>query len=160
MQIYETKNFIVESFKTPHVDRNEGGHIKIYPKNGLKDRTEMSPSMAFEYIRLTMIVGKAMETAMTRQGLEITRINYHDMGNWAYKKGQQPKFHLHIYGRDKNAKKQPYQEAVYLPDRSTGFYEGFKPLDGEDVKEIKKEIANIEKEDKYIKMQQIIDSIR
>jgi diadenosine tetraphosphate (Ap4A) HIT family hydrolase len=157
MHIYQTKNFIVESFETPHVDRDDGGHIKIYPKIDITDRSEMSLSVATEYIRLTMIVGKAMTNALNNQGLEIMRINYQDMGNWAFKKGQKPKFHVHIYGRAKKAKHQPYTEAVYLPDRSTGFYDNFKPLAEEDVQEIRKEIEKIIQEEKYINMQQLID---
>lgn len=30
--IYETENFIVEAVGQPHVIREDGGHIKIYPK--------------------------------------------------------------------------------------------------------------------------------
>ncbi len=151
MQIYETKNFIVESFdeNTPHVSREEGGHIRIRPKIELSDRTELPPELAIECMRLTMIVGKALETAMNKQGIEIVRVNYHDMGNWAFKKNNKPYFHIHVYGRAKGAIKQPYQEAVYLPDRSIGFYEDFKPLNEIDVKLIKEEIEKIFKQEKY-----------
>jgi len=147
--IYETKNFIVESFDTPHVDRNDGGHIKIYPKKEIFDRTELTPKLAIEFMRITIIVGKAMEIGMTNRGVEIARINYQDMGNWAFKKDKKPYFHIHIYGRAKNAKYQPYQEAVQLPDRSTGFYDNFKPLNNGDIVEIKKQIEIILKEPKY-----------
>ena len=151
MQIYETKNFIVESFdeKTPHVSREEGGHIRIRPKIRVLDRTELSSELAIECMRLTMVVGKALEIAMNKQGIEIMRVNYQDMGNWAFKKDEQPYFHIHIYGRARNAIKQPCQEAVYLPDRSTGFYDDFKPLNIEDVNLIKKEIEETFKQEKY-----------
>jgi diadenosine tetraphosphate (Ap4A) HIT family hydrolase len=147
--IYETSNFIVESSENPHVDRNDGGHIRILPKQPLHDRTEMSPALAKEFIRLSMVVGEAMQIAMTNQGLTIMRINYHDMGNWAYKLGIPLFFHLHIYARAKEALYQPYQEAVYLPDRSTGFYKNFKPLTEEDVLEVKKQIELIFQQPKY-----------
>jgi len=148
-EIYSTKNFTVESFETPHVDREDGGHLRIVPEEHFIDRAEMPPEIAIEFIRLTMVVGEAFKNAMTKQGIELMRINYQDMGNWAYKTGKQPYFHLHIYGRAKNAKFQPYMEAVNLPDRSTGFYDNFKSLNERDCELIKEEIENIFKEDKY-----------
>ena len=151
--IYETKNFIVESFEkpTPHVSREEGGHIRIMPKIEISNRTEMDPDVAIECVRLTMIVGEALKNGMIKRGVKIMRINYHDMGNWAFKTGKKPFFHIHIYGRAIDAKYQPYQEAVYLPDRKSaeGFYDNFKPLDVEDIKEIKKEIERLFTQEKY-----------
>ncbi len=105
--IYETKNFLVESFETPHVTRTDGGHIKILPKVPIKNRTEMSPALAIEFIRLTMIIGEAFDVAMNNRGIKIIRLNYQDMGNWAFKSGKDPIFHIHIYGRAENAKYQP-----------------------------------------------------
>ncbi|MCL5410915.1 MAG: hypothetical protein M1324_03645 [Patescibacteria group bacterium] len=148
--IYETENFIVESKEDPFVTRKDGGHIRIKVKNeNISDRTKLSPSEAIELMRLTMIVGETMEVAMTRRGIPIVKINYQDMGNWAYKTGAKNYCHIHILGRAKNAVKQPFPESVYLPDRSTGFYEGFEPLNDGDIKEIKKEIDRIFKEEKY-----------
>ena len=149
--IYETDNFIVESFDapTPHVSREDGGHIRIRPKVDIVDRTILTPALAIECMRLTMIVGEALKSGMTNRGIEIARVNYHDMGNWAFKTGKQPFFHIHIYGRAFNAKEQPYQKAVYLPDRSTGFYKGLEPLNEDDIKGIKKQIEEILQRDKY-----------
>ncbi|MDD3284598.1 MAG: hypothetical protein PHZ07_03325 [Patescibacteria group bacterium] len=147
--IYETENFIVEAFDKPHVTRLDGGHIKIMPKIKVLDRSELSPKLAIELMRLTMIIGKAFKIAMTNRGVEIMRVNYHDMDNWAYKKDEKPYFHIHLYGRAKNAKFQPYYEAVQLPDRNTGFYDNFEPLYEDDVKEIQKQINIILKERNY-----------
>lgn len=96
-----------------------------------------------------MVVGKALKTAMGDRGVDVGRVNYHDMGNWAFKSGKEPYFHVHIYGRAKSAKHQPFKEAVHLPDRSSGFYEGFEPLDKDDIREIRKQIELIPKEKKY-----------
>ena len=148
--IYETKNFIVEAFDRPHVTRSDGGHIKIFPRERIRDRTEMSPDLAIEFIRLTMVVGRAMKVGMMKRGVDIMRINYHDMGNWAFKAGKQPYFHIHIYGRAKSAKYQPFREAVNLPDRSSGFYDKFEPLNEDDILEIRKQIEIILKEKKFI----------
>jgi len=148
--IYKTKNFIVEAVEKPHVTRKDGGHLKISPKEKINDRTELTPALAIEFIRLTMIVGKAMKIGMTNRGMPVIRVNYQDMGNWAFKKNDDPYFHLHVYGRAKNAVYQPYQEAVYLPDRKSGFYDKFEPLNADDITEIKKQIDLISKEEKYL----------
>ena len=80
--IYETQNFIVEAPDKPHVDRNDGGHIKILPKVHVVDRQQLSPKLAVEVMRLTVIVGQAMTTAMNKRGVDIGKTNYQDNGNW------------------------------------------------------------------------------
>lgn len=149
-QIYETKNFIVESHDQPFVPRTDGGHIRIRIKDtSIEDRTQLDPQTAIEIMRLTMIVGEAFQIAMNNRGIPVVKINYQDMGNWAYKQGKKPYLHYHIFGRATNAVKQIWPESVYLPDRGTGFYEGFEPLNEEDIKEIQKQIALVEKKEKY-----------
>lgn len=147
--IFETKNFIVESSEKPHVTRADGGHLRILAKKKFHNRTELTPKLAIEVMRISMVVGEALPVALKKRGIELVKVNYHEMGNWAYKLGIEPFFHWHIYGRAKNAKYQPYKEAVYLPDRSTGFYNNFEPLNEEDVKEIRKEIIKTSKKKKY-----------
>ncbi|MFA4996156.1 MAG: hypothetical protein WC536_03395 [Patescibacteria group bacterium] len=148
--IYETDNFIVESREKPFVSRTDGGHVRIRIKDAsITDRTKISPSVAIELMRLTMVVGEALEKAMNKIGIPVVKVNYQDMGNWAYKKNEKPYLHVHIFGRANNAIKQPFPESVYLPDRSSGFYDDFEPLNEGDVAEIKKEIEHILKETKY-----------
>jgi hypothetical protein len=72
------------------------------------------------------------------------------MGNWAFKTGEKPYLHYHIFGRASDAVKQPWPESVQLPDRGTGFYEGFEPLDQDDIREIQNQIAVVEAQDKYV----------
>jgi len=148
-EIYQTKNFIVEAPEKPHVSRTDGGHIKIYPKTSLIDRTQLSPELAIELMRLTMVVGEAMTVAMNKRGVDIGRINYQDTGNWGLFKPERPYFHIHVYGRAKSATIQKYGDACHLPQRSTGFYDSFKPLDDGDILEIKNEIDKIFKQEKY-----------
>jgi len=57
--------------------------------------------------------------------------------------------HLQIFGRARNAIKQKFPEAVYLPDRSSGFYDTFLPLTDEDVTLIQKYMSDIFKREKY-----------
>jgi diadenosine tetraphosphate (Ap4A) HIT family hydrolase len=149
--IYETPNFIVESAERPFVPREEGGHIRIRIKDeSIMDRTKLSISQAKEYMRLSMVVGEALEKAMNLRGVKVVKINYQDMGNWAYKEGRRPFLHYHIFGRVFGALKQPLPESVYLPDRGTGFYEGFTPLNQGDVDEIKKQIEEVSSQEKYL----------
>lgn len=148
-EIFQTKNFIVEAIEKPHVSRTDGGHIKISPKVRLVDRTQLTPELAIELMRLTMIVGEAMATALNRRGVDIGRINYQDNGNWSVFKPEGPYLHIHLYGRAKSAKVHKWGDACYFPQRETGFYDSFEPLNDGDVEEIKKEIGEILQRDKY-----------
>jgi diadenosine tetraphosphate (Ap4A) HIT family hydrolase len=149
--IYESDNFVVEAFETPHVDRDDGGHIKIYPKVKVLDRQHLSPKQAVELMRLTVVVGQAMTDVMNRHGVDIGRINYQDMGNWTALKPEGPTLHVQLYGRAKSAKYQKYGDACYLPQRSENpeFYARFKPLTAEDVKGIHDEIVKLFKQKKF-----------
>lgn len=141
LHIHESKNFIVEAREKPHITRTDGGHIVIRPKReGIVDRQGLTAEEAAELMELTIVVGKAMAIALNNRGIDIGRINYHDMGNWSVFKPEGPLLHIHLYGRAKSAKIQKYGDAMHLPHRKTGFYDNFKPLNDEDVKEIKKEI--------------------
>lgn len=147
--IYETENFTVESHPEPFVSREEGGHIKIIAKRQITDRTQFTPKEAIEFIRLSMIVGEAFKLGMQKNGVNIIHINYEELGNWAFKRGEVPQFHLQIFGRVEGAKKQIFPEAVYLPDRSTGFYSDFKPLTVEDIQAIRIEIERLVIEERF-----------
>ena len=149
-EIYKTENFTVESHEKPFLPRTDGGHIRIKIKDeSITDRTKIEPKVAIELMRLTMVVGEALQTAMNNLGIPVVKINYQDMGNWAYKENKLPFLHVHVFGRASNAKKQPWPESMYLPDRKTGFYGGFEPLNANDVSEIKEEIEKIFKKEKY-----------
>lgn len=147
--IYETENFIVEAVEQPHITRSDGGHIKIYPKVRKVDRTELNPNEAIEVMRLTMIVGEAMSEVMNNRGVDIGRINYQDNGNWSVFKPEGAYFHIHLYGRAKSANIQKYGDATHFPQRETGFYDGYEPLNDEDNAEIKNKIEEIFKQEKY-----------
>ncbi len=147
--IFQTENFVVDAVEKPHVSREDGGHIKISPKVKVVDRTLLSPELAIELMRLTMIVGEAMTTAMNKRGVDIGRINYQDNGNWSVFKPEGPYLHIHLYGRAKSAKVNKWGDACHFPQRETGFYDSFEPLNDGDIEEIKKEINEILKREKY-----------
>ena len=115
----------------------------------VRDRTQLSPQLAIEYQKLSMVVGEALKSAMARRGVDVGIVNYQDMGNWAVFKPEGPTLHMQIYGRATTATIQKYGDAVQLPHRETGFYDNFKPLDDEDIAEIKVDIENLLLSDKY-----------
>ena len=136
--IFETENFRVESHESPEVDRLDGGHIKINPKAVVKDRTFLSPRLAIELMRLTIVSGLALKDAMKEIGVDIGRINYQDNGNW------KPELHVHLYGRAINAKYQKYGDPI-IP----GHREEYQALTEEDIARIHGSIERIFREKKF-----------
>ena len=149
--IFETANFTVERHPNPFVSRADGGHIRIFPKDKkrISDRTDFTATEAIEFMRLSIVTGQALQEVMNQQGIPVVRINYEDLGNWAFKRNEKPVLHLHVFGRSKDARFQIFPEAVQLPDRSTGFYDGFKPLTEEDMSLIRANIEKKLKEEKF-----------
>lgn len=148
--IYETENFVVAVPKIPHIPRTDGGHLWIRAKSPLfESRCDFTPKLAIELMRLTMIIGQSMEEAMKIRGINIEKINYQENGNWAFQKNKKPVFHLHLYGRVKNQITQTFGEALFFPNKSTGFYDKFEPFNKGDILEIKKQIEVLEKSEKY-----------
>lgn len=150
-KIYESENFLVEAVEKPHIDRDDGGHIKIYPKDKILDRQQLSPKLAVELMRLTIATGQAMTKVMNEHGVDIGRINYQDNGNWTVFTPKGSYLHVHLYGRAKSAKVQKYGQACYFPhiNEKPEYYQDFKPLNEDDIKDIKTEIEILFKEEKY-----------
>ncbi len=148
-QIYETPSFFIEAPERPFVDRAEGGHIRIMSKMQVSDRTKLNSEQAIEYMKLSMVAGEALTNVLTNQGIEIGIVNYQEMGNWSVFKQEGPIMHMHIFGRAKTATIQKYGEVVLLPQRDTGFYEGFEPLSESDIEQMQNEIKRLLETDKY-----------
>lgn len=149
--IFDSGNFIVEAPEKPLVDRNDGGHIVIHPKNNIPDRQHLTPRRAIELMRLTIVAGQAMTTVMTCHGIEIGRINYQDNGNWSVFKPGGAVLHIHLYGRAKNAVYQRYGQACFFPhrDEQPAYYEPFQPLTSADVMAMRNEIQKLLDNQKY-----------
>ncbi len=148
--IYETETFIVCVPKVPHISREDGGHIWIRSKEKyFASRLDFNPKEATEVMRLTMLVSKAMIVGMKNRGIFIERMNYQENGNWAYVEGTKPIFHIHLYGRTRDSKIQPFGQALKFPYKDTGFYDTFEPFNEKDIQEIQKQIQLLEKNEKY-----------
>jgi diadenosine tetraphosphate (Ap4A) HIT family hydrolase len=94
--IYETENFYIQAASRPFIDRTEGGHVYMFPKIPVRDRTQLSPKLAIEYMKLSMVVGEALKLAMAKRGVDIGLVNYQDMGNWGVFKPEGPTLHMQI----------------------------------------------------------------
>jgi diadenosine tetraphosphate (Ap4A) HIT family hydrolase len=149
--IFESANFIVNAEDQPLVDRNDGGHVTINPKQKIRTRQELSPKQAIELMRLTVVVGKAMEKVMKANGVDIGRINYQDNGNWSVNKSGGPTMHVHLYGRAKNAVLQPYGQSLNFPHRDVypEFYAHLNSLTHKDVADMVVEIESLLLEKMY-----------
>ncbi len=147
--VYEAENYYIQAASRPFIDRAEGGHLYIFPKVAVRDRTQLSPKLAVEYMKLSMVVGEALKSAMARRGVGIGIVNYQDMGNWGVFKPEGPTLHMQIYGRATTATTQKYGDAVQLPHRETGFYDSFEPLSEDDIKEIQIDIEKLLQSEKY-----------
>ncbi len=142
---YETENFSVDAFERPHVCRTDGGHAIIFPKIPVESRWDLEPKRAIELMKLSMVLGEAMMTALNRQGIPVERMNIQDNGNWAIGTERGPRFHLHFYGRARDSVHQKRGEALSFPDQATKFWEGLEPLNEDDVAAISNEIKAINK---------------
>ena len=144
--VFSSAHFDVVTLAHPHVSRSDGGHLVINPKVPVEDRTQLTREQAIELVKLTMVAGEAMKTVLSARGIDIGRINYQDNGNW------RPELHVHLYGRAKSAKLQPYGHALAFPPTREAFMsemanlEAFNP---EDIAALKAEIERLLATEKY-----------
>lgn len=144
--IIASKHFEITAPTQPHVARSDGGHLIINPKVAVEDRTALSREQAIELVKLTMVAGEAMKTVLTRQGIDIGRINYQDNGNWRHE------LHVHLYGRARGATLQPFGHALSFPPTREAFIEhmgNLEPLRDDDVAALRSEITRLLATEKY-----------
>jgi diadenosine tetraphosphate (Ap4A) HIT family hydrolase len=130
--IYDTENFVLVAHPRPEVDRMDGGHMKINPKIEVEDRTKLSPRLAIELMRFTVVAGEAMKLGLKTRGVDVGRINYQDNGNWT------PHLHIHLYGRSPDAKYQKWGDPI-----NPGHEKHYKPLNEEDKEAIRKKLTEL-----------------
>jgi diadenosine tetraphosphate (Ap4A) HIT family hydrolase len=144
--IFESEHFRITTPENPHVSRSDGGHLIIDPKVSVEDRTHLDRGRAIELMKLTMVAGAAMKTALTRSGIEIGRINYQDNGNWRHE------LHVHLYGRARGATLQPYGHFLTIPPTRVAFKAqmgNLETLTQDDVAALRLEIVRLLATDKY-----------
>jgi hypothetical protein len=75
--VYEDRYFQVVSPEFPLNCRDDGGHLILYKKEKVTDRSDLSYQEAIDFMRISMAVGRAMYDV-----LGVERMNYEDLGNW------------------------------------------------------------------------------
>ncbi len=144
--IFEARHFVLRTLDQPHVSRSDGGHIVIDPKVAVEDRTQLTREQAIELVKLTIVGGEAMKTVLGRKGIDIGRINYQDNGNW------RAELHVHLYGRARGARLQPWGHALAFPPTREAFREKMGNLEAlreDDIIELRAEIARLLAGEKY-----------
>lgn len=144
--VFEARHFSIVTLEQPHVSRGDGGHLIINPRVAVEDRTQLTREQAIELMKLTMVLGEAMKTVLTRRGVDIGRINYQDNGNWRHE------LHVHLYGRARGAKLQPWGTFLQLPATKADFQArmgDLEPLNPGDIADLKAEIVRLLATEKY-----------
>jgi diadenosine tetraphosphate (Ap4A) HIT family hydrolase len=145
--VYESKHFRIDTHEHPHVTRGDGGHLVINPKVVVKERTMLSAEQAIELAKLTMAAGEAMQRVLPGRGIDIERINYQDNGNWRHE------LHVHLYGRARSAKIQPWGTFLQLPPTPERFKKemgNLEPLNADDAAALRAEIERLLSTPKYL----------
>ena len=144
--VFASKHFEIVVPPHPHVTRGDGGHLIINPKVAVLDRTQLDAERTIELAKLTAVAGEAMATVLTRRGIEIGRINYQDNGNWRHE------LHVHLYGRARNAKLQPWGHFLVIPTTREAFNRemgNLEPLNAGDIAALRAEIERLLATPKY-----------
>ena len=120
-------------------------------KERVTDRSDMTSEEAIDFIRVSMIVGKAMY-----QTLGIERVNYEDLANWGLDDPEGPKMHLHFFGRARRQIHQIRGQHISLFPKGHPIYEGhLKPFTEDETEKLKAKIHEISHEEKYVRMARI-----
>lgn len=144
--VFAAVHFDILAPERPHVARADGGHLVINPREAVEDRTCLTRDQAIELVKLTMVAGEAMKTVLNRHGIDIGRINYQDNGNWRHE------LHVHLYGRARSSKRQPWGHFLQLPPTREAFMAAMgdlEPLDAADIAALGAEIARLLATDRY-----------
>jgi diadenosine tetraphosphate (Ap4A) HIT family hydrolase len=151
--VYEDKYFRVVAPEFPLNSREDGGHLILLKKQPVSDRSDLTYQEAIYFMRITMIVGRAMYDV-----LDIERMNYEDLGNWGLDDLGGAKMHLHFFGRAREQNHQIRVQHMFLYPKDQKIYKGhLKPLDDNDLQRLKARIAELASDPKYRKMAQLAE---
>lgn len=136
--VFETEYCKIGVPNPPHVSREDGGHMVIFPKRKVRERWELPEMEAVEMMLVSRALGRAMTEVLTEEDIIIQTINYQDNGNWAFLRGEDTSFHIHLYGRAANSKNQVPGEALFFPyiKEHPFFYERNVRLRDEEIEKI------------------------
>jgi diadenosine tetraphosphate (Ap4A) HIT family hydrolase len=151
--IYEDKYFEVINPILALNCKDDGGHLILIKKEKVRDRSDMTWQEAIDFMRISMAVGKAMYEV-----LNIERMNYEDLGNWGLDDPGGSKMHLHFFGRAKEQMHQRRGMNMFFFPKGHMIYKGhLKHFDNKDIIKLRNKIADILKEEKYLKMAELAE---
>lgn len=151
--IYEDKYFEVINPIPALNCKDDGGHLILIKKEKVRDRSDMTWQEAIDFMRISMAVGKAMYEV-----LNIERMNYEDLGNWGLDDPGGSKMHLHFFGRAKEQMHQRRGMNMFFFPKGHMIYKGhLKHFDNKDIIKLRNKIADILKEEKYLKMAELAE---
>jgi diadenosine tetraphosphate (Ap4A) HIT family hydrolase len=146
--IYDDKYFRVVAPDYPLNSQDDGGHLILLKKHPVSDRSDLTCEEAIDFMRITMIVGRAMYDV-----LGVERMNYEDLGNWGLDEPGGAKLHLHFFGRAREQIHQIRGQHMFLYPKNHPIYKGhLKPLDDENLRRLAARVAELAGQPKYRKM--------
>ena len=144
--IWSDENFEIRLPNRPHVDRDDGGHLVLYPKRDVSFRSELPVQEAQALAVLLQALEEAYLFAMRARGLDMVWLNIQDNGNWSLLTDKPRHFHVHLYGRCRTEHGQTPGQALVFPDPHSAIYDEKKQLDEGDIAAIIDRLeANIQK---------------
>lgn len=153
IEVYQDRYFRVVSPERPLNCSDDGGHLILLKKEKVTDRSDMTYQEAIAFMRISMIVGRAMYDV-----LGIERMNYEDLGNWGIDEPGGAKMHLHFFGRSKVQIHQIRGHHISLFPKGHPIYDGhLKPFSKEQVAGLTARIQELVKEPKYKRMEEIAE---
>jgi diadenosine tetraphosphate (Ap4A) HIT family hydrolase len=151
--VYDDKYFQVIAPEFPLNCSDDGGHLILIKKVSVGDRSDLTYQEAIDFMRITMIVGRAMYDV-----LSIERMNYEDLGNWGLDEPGGAKMHLHFFGRAREQMHQIRGQHMFLYPKNHKIYKGhLKPLSHGDLERLKVRIDELVNETKYQKMAELAE---
>jgi diadenosine tetraphosphate (Ap4A) HIT family hydrolase len=146
--IYEDRFFEVIAPESPLNCRDDGGHLILFKKEPVTDRSDLTYQEAVDFMRISMAVGRAMYDV-----LGIERMNYEDLGNWSLDVPGGPKMHLHFFGRAREQIHQTRGQHISLLPQDHPIYLGhLKPINDEEIRALRTRVLEILAEPKYLRM--------
>jgi diadenosine tetraphosphate (Ap4A) HIT family hydrolase len=140
VELFRANHFKVMYPRIPLIDRKDGGHLLIFPLVKKLDRMHFTPEEAAEFMPFCKAVGRAFQEVMNESGIEVVRLNWMDMGNWRLVPYDDPRFHLHIFGRAAGSRFQIHGEFNQIPPKGSKHYVMIEPINEFEEKKLKERI--------------------
>ena len=134
--VLRTALYDVRVPRRPHIPKDEGGHIVIYPHTEVSEFFELPYGEAVAIACAVQQVTRGLFAFMREIGHPLYTVNVQDNGNWAFLRGEAKSFHLHVYGRAIDEVHQEYGRALSFHGQSSRLWDTFEPLSRDDVLKI------------------------